>query len=226
MNRLAIKIKEARLKAGLTEKQLAKKCGFAASYIIQIESGKKIVKEQIAEKILKELGEKAELFETDSVKEEEPAKSKVATKPVQPVVYDVKPNEQWADALAGVIKKFPIYDCNTNKVVSYKELPILGKKIEGHNPDKIMFVKASNNDMNALRISMGDVITVSMTKEIQNNSIYLIEVDNKKVIRKIRKENNKLTLSRGIKGEEPLVMNLNKIKLIGKCIKVEFALEK
>lgn len=227
MNRLATKIKEARLKAGLTEMQLAKKCGLSASYIIQVESGKKIINEQSADKILKALGEKAELLTATSVKEEPPAKPKVAAKPVQPASYNVQPTEQWASALAGVLKKFPVYDCNTNKVVSYKELPIIGKKIEGHNPDKIMFVKASNNDMETLRIMMGDVITVSITKEIQNNNIYIFEMGNKKLIRKLRKEsNNKVALLRGIKGEEPVVMDLKKIKLIGKCIKVEFGLEK
>ncbi len=41
MNRLAEKIKKARLNAKLTEKELAKKCGLSVNYIIQIESGKK-----------------------------------------------------------------------------------------------------------------------------------------------------------------------------------------
>jgi len=224
MNRLAEKIKAARLKAKLTEKELAKKSGLTAGYIIQIESGKKIVKEEFADKILKALGEKLEQLEV-----EEPAKPAVVEtrqKPKQQSHVTVKPNEQWADALAGVIKKYPVYDCLTNKVVEYRELPILGKKIAGHHPEKIMFVRASNNEMQLLRIHRNDVITVVQTTEVQSGQIYVFEKDNKKQIRKIRKENgNRASLSKGIANETPEVVDLKKLKIVGKCVQVEFALK-
>jgi len=227
MNRLAVKIRDARLKAKLTEKQLAKKCGLTASYIIQIESGKKIVKEDLADKILKAMGEKAVTIIPENAREEEPEKPKAKQKSAPQPSYNVQPNAQWSDALAGVIKKFPVYDGISNKVVSYKELPILSKKIEGHHPDKIMFVQSPNDDMEALRIRKNDVITVFMTSEIQNDNIYLFEMNSKKMIRKLRKDsNNKVTLSKGIKGETPVVTELKKIKVIGKCLKVEFSIGK
>ena len=50
MNRVAQKIKDARLKSGMSEKQLAKKCGLSVSYILQIETGKKIINEKMADK--------------------------------------------------------------------------------------------------------------------------------------------------------------------------------
>ena len=77
MNRLAVKIKEARIKAGLTEKQLAKKCGLSVSYIIQIESGKKIVNESVADKILKSLGTTEEFVKEERVVEK-PKKARKA----------------------------------------------------------------------------------------------------------------------------------------------------
>ena len=63
MNRLAVKIKEARIKAKMSEKDLAKACGQNINYILQIESGKKVINEKIAEQILKILGEKIDLFQ-------------------------------------------------------------------------------------------------------------------------------------------------------------------
>lgn len=222
MNRLAVKIKEARIKAGLTEKQLAKKCGLSVSYIIQIESGKKIVNESVADKILKSLGTKEEFVKEERVIEK-PKKAKPAPKPQGTI--PVTPNQTWADALAGVIKKYPIYELSTNKIVDYKELPIISKKIEGHHPDKVMFVKSSNNDMEAFRIKKDDVLTVSITKDIQNHRIYLLEMSGKKMIRQLAKEvNKKVKLSKCANDNSAVTVDMNKIKVLGKIIKNEFSI--
>jgi transcriptional regulator with XRE-family HTH domain len=222
MNRIAEKIQKARRKAGLSEKQLAKKCGLAASYIMQVETGKKIINEATADKILGVLGEEIAMFDVTDMKEEE--KPVRVSKPVQAARYTVEPNEQWANALAGVIEKFPIYECRNNQVVGYKELPILGKKVEGFHPDKLLFVKASNNEAEALRIKNGDMVMVLKTKEIQNNSIYLIEVGNQRIIRKLRRESSKVRLFRNHIDAASELVSLAEIKLIGRCIRVEFSL--
>lgn len=229
MSRVAAKIKEARIKAKLTEKQLAKKCGLSASYIIQIESGKKIINEKLAENILNTLGEKLEFLNLqDSVEEKisKPINEKPEVKRKEEF-YTIEPTEQWSDALANIIKKFPIYEVNTNKIVGYKELPIIGKKIEGYNWDKILFVKSQDNAMEAFRINKNDTVMINLTSEIQNNSIYLLEINNKKMIRQLRKEaNNKVVISTGIKMDSPVTSELNKINVIGKCVKIEFNLDK
>lgn len=223
MNRLAEKIKTARLKAKLTEKELAKKCGLSVGYIIQIESGKKIIKEEFADKILKSLGEKSERLEDEGAKPKVVEKKPVAKQQTQSYV-NVKPNDQWADALAGVIKKYPVYDCLSGKVVENKELPVLGKKIEGHHPDKIMFVRASNDNVKRFRICKGDVVTVAMTHEIQNGQLYVIERDKKKMIRMLRKEGGRLTLMKAPHDETPEVVEIKSVKVIGKCVAVSFRL--
>lgn len=224
MNRLAEKVKAARLKAKLTEKELAKKCGLSVGYIIQIESGKKIIKEEFADKILKSLGEKTERLE-DELPKPKVQKQKAAPRNTQNQSFtNVKPNEQWADALAGVIKKYPVYDCITNKVVDYKELPVLGKKIQGYHPDKIMFIKASNDNMKRFRILKNDTVTVALTHEIQNGHLYVVERDKKRIIRFIRKENSQVALLRSKDDQEPERVNPKSLKVIGKCVAVEFTL--
>lgn len=220
MNRLAVKIKESRIKAGLTEKELAKKCGLSVGYIIQVESGKKIVNESVADKILKSLGTKEEFVKEERVIEK-PKKTKPAHKP-QGTIF-AQPNQTWADALAGVIKKYPIYELNTNKIVDYKELPIISKKIEGHHPDKIMFVKSPNNDMETFRIKKDDVLTVFITKDIQNYGIYLFEMGGKKMIRQLKKEvNKKVKLLKCANDNSAMTVDMSKVKVLGKIIKNEF----
>ena len=56
MSRLGDSIRAARLKAKMTEKALGKKCGMAESVIKDIESGRRIVSDEQAQRILKLLG--------------------------------------------------------------------------------------------------------------------------------------------------------------------------
>lgn len=227
MNRLAVKIKEARIKAKLTEKELAKKCGLSESYIIQIESGRKVINEKAAEKILGKLGERVEFGYEEALKEEALPKAKEVKKESQPrgEFYSIQPTGQWADALANIIKKYPIYEMNTNKVIGHRDLPILEKKIAGYHWEKLSFVQAVDNEMEALRIKKGDIVMICATNEIHNNSLYLFEMNHKRMIRQLRREpNNRVSLSTGAKGHQPVVTDLHKIKLIGKCVKVEFQL--
>ncbi|QNO15983.1 helix-turn-helix transcriptional regulator [Alkalicella caledoniensis] len=225
MNSIGVKIKEARLEAKLTEKQLARKCGVAESFIIQVESGRKVINEKIAENILSKLGKKLEPIIQEDLSEDKakPKQTKVHAKP-QEQFNPVEPTGQWADALANVIKKFPIYEVDTNKVVGNKDLPVLDKKVEGYRWDKVMFVKITDDDLGELRIHKNDTVMVNITNDIQNNGIYLVELNNKRLIRRITKESSKVTMTRGLKDVEPISTQMDKIKLVGKCVKVEFQL--
>ena len=56
MSRLGDTIRAARIKAKMTEKALGKKCGLAESFIKDVETGRKIVSDDQAQRILKVLG--------------------------------------------------------------------------------------------------------------------------------------------------------------------------
>lgn len=225
MNPIAQKIKEARLKANMSEKDLAKKCGVAPSYIIQIESGKKIVNEKTAENILAVFGEKVGFDFQDSIAEETAPVAAAPKKkePVQPTFYDVTPNDQWAGALANLIKKFTITEVATGKAVGFKELPIVGKKVEGLPWEKVQFVKASDDALESMRIKKGDVLMVHEMKEVQNKGVYVVEIAQKRLLRVLYKESgNKLMVTDGRKDAIAEGYELSKVKVLGKCVRVEF----
>ncbi len=226
MNRLAIKIKEARLKAKMSEKELAQACGQNINYILQIESGKKVINEKIAEDILKILGEKVDFFQDVPETKAEPALIKPVAKPVQSKSADlgITPNDAWSGALSGVIKNFPVIEEVRGNVVASKELSIIGKKIEGVHHEKIGFVKVTDSDMPKLRIAKGDILTIHLMGEIQSQGIYYFEFGQKKMIRQlIKSQNNKVLFSRG-PSEPETEVDVKNIKVIGKVIKVEFYL--
>lgn len=221
MNRLAVKIKEARIKAKMSEKDLAKACGQNINYILQIESGKKVINEQIAEQILKILGEKIEFFQD----QEEAPKPVVKQPEVKKIVSkeDMKaitPTGQWADALSGVIKTYPVTDEN-GKAIETKELSIISKKIDGIQYDKVIFVKLTLSQLSQHRLYLNDIVTLQTTNDFSSNGIYYIEVEQKKFIRYVEKINNTQVIISTGKNENVIEVALKSIKIIGKAIKVE-----
>jgi len=230
MNLIADSIKKSRIKAGMTEKMLAKKCGLAENYIKQIEAGKKVINEQSAQKILKVLGVDADVLQQgahlsryDVKLEQSPDTGrKELSRPKE--MLDIEPNDQWSDALAHIIRQFPVIDMLTGKTVSVKEIPVLGKKFEGCQWNKIKFFRVADDQLIHLRIKHNDVIMVCESEEVINGKLMVVEMGGGRFIRKIWKDNKTIKMSTGAKNEEPVQYNIDRVNVIGQCIKVEFNL--
>lgn len=236
MNPIAKKIQEARLKAKMTEKELAKKCGLSAGYIMQIESGKKIINENAASAILDVFGETMETSYNAYLEENEnkpvaaePTKAPLkAAAPVNPLSaqtpVQVEPTAQWAGALASIIKQFKVIDIRSGKSVGQKELPVLNRKIEEIPWEKLLLFMASDDEASGLRIRKGDILWVHEMKALQGEGIYLIDWQNLKQLCRIQKQTGQLVLSRGAAASKPVIVDVKDIRIIGRCVKVEFAL--
>lgn len=225
MNRLALKIKEARIKAKMSEKDLAKAIGQNINYILQIESGKKVINEKLAEQILSVLNETMDFYvEPEPVKED--AVKKITVKPpvVKEPVLSITPNESWTDALSGVIKEYPVFDEISQKILDHKSYSVLNKKVEGLHFEKVMFVKVTESECPTYRIHKDDVLTIQLTHEIQNQGIYYLEMNQKKMIRKLVKSQNQVVLVSKGTSQSKVEVPLKDLKIIGKVIKVEFFL--
>ena len=229
MNRLAEEIKKAREQAKLSEKALAKKCGISESYLRDIESGRKVIKENIAENILKKLGKSMDFMNMpeETIKEEKPKSPAIKKESSKEGLrnYDLKPTDAWQKALGHLVKTYAIQRMDNQKVVGQKTLPLISNKIEGHHPDKLFFIEVSDHSLEGFRIKKGDVITILDTQEIENGDFYLINVDKGRIIRKLRKEGSgKVKFFQGLEGEKGISKKINEFRIIGKCIKVEFSL--
>lgn len=221
MNKTAEKIQIARLKKNMTTKQLAKKCGLTAGYIEQVESGKKIISESIAEKIFKVLEVKATSVSLEAMaRREEVVKQAPKPKPVQKVKHhSVDHAPSWSGALDNIIRKYPIYNAYTKKEVGQKTIPTVDTKVDGYHCDKLSFLEVFDNTMSTYNILEGDVLMMFLTKDITNEKIYYFEYENRPYIRKLRKEQNKKISM--YSDNQPLTVDSEKIKLIGKIVKLE-----
>lgn len=219
MSRIGGKIKEARLSANLTEKQLAKKIGVAESFIKEVETGRKVINENVIEKISKVLGKDLNdigmSFEEESFKEEV-SKPKKTLEAVQDV---------WSDAFSSVLKTVPIYGYDLSKALGGKQMPILNNKIEGYSKDKVLFLQVENDDMIGFRIAKEDLVFGHISHEVENNSICLIENNGERFIRQIKRlDNTKLLLvsNNGILKTE--TVGIKEIKVLVKLERVEIKL--
>ncbi len=219
MSRIGGKIKEARLSANLTEKQLAKKIGVAESFIKEVETGRKVINENVIEKISKVLGKDLNdigmSFEEESFKEEV-SKPKKTLEAVQDV---------WSDAFSSVLKTVPIYRYDLSKALGGKQMPILNNKIEGYSKDKVLFLQVENDDMIGFRIGKEDLVFGHISHEVENNSICLIENNGERFIRQIKRlDNTKLLLvsNNGILKTE--TVGIKEIKVLVKLERVEIKL--
>lgn len=220
MSRIGEKIKHARLEQKIPLKQLGKMCGVSESYLNEIESGKRVINDSMIIKIsgiLKiDLNEQAyssaDEDENTEVKLNEPKSQKKIT-------------EEWQNAFSSIIKDVPVYNISMDTVLEYKHLPIIDKKVEGYNPEKLIFIKVPDNSQSGFRIKKDDIVLVFLNIEILNNSLCLMEYDSKRVIRHIKRldGSNVLLLYHqdGIKTE---TRDYHEIKILGHLIRAEIDL--
>lgn len=221
MSRIGDKIKKARLKAKMNEKQLGKKIGVNEKFIKDVEAGRKIINDKTMDKISKvlntDLNDVTMNFEEqEKIQEKEQKAKRVQLKEV---------NEVWNDAFGSVLKTIPIYDYNLNKAIGKKELPVISNKIEGFGKDKVLFLKIADDDMIGSRIAKGDIAFCHITSEIINNGIYLIERNDERVLRQIKKlDSQKLLLISNGGRLNTETVTAKDIKILVKLHKVEINL--
>lgn len=230
MSTVGERIKQGRNAKGMTQKQLAKKLGVAEGYINDVENGRKVVEEKFIERVGKVLGgdlsEMTTLF--DSIAYEERKASEASTKSQGTVKNNkIKEtiNEVWNDAFSSVLKSVGIYNYDLNKPIGKKELPVISNKIEGYAQDKVLYLKIENDDLLGFRICEGDLALANLTSEIENNKIYLIDINGERVIRQLKKlDSNKVLIISNKNMVRTETSHPKDIKVIAKLNRLEIEL--
>ncbi|WP_346888138.1 S24 family peptidase [Clostridium sp. UBA1056] len=230
MSTVGERIKQGRNAKGMTQKQLAKKLGVAEGYINDVENGRKVVEEKFIERVGKVLGgdlsEMTTLF--DSIAYEERKASEASTKSQGTVKNNkIKEtiNEVWNDAFSSVLKSVGIYNYDLNKPIGKKELPVISNKIEGYAQDKVLYLKIENDDLLGFRICEGDLALANLTSEIENNKIYLIDINGERVIRQLKKlDSNKVLIISNKNMVRTETAHPKDIKVIAKLNRLEIEL--
>ena len=223
MSRVGERIKEAREKSGMTQKALAKKLGVAEKFVNEVETGRKIINESLISKVSKVLN--TDLNDINMVVTDEELQKELKAEKQVRQTKPAEVNEVWNQAFGSVLKNVPIYDYSLAQVKGYKQLATASNKIDGHTANKVFYLKIENNDMTGYRIQENDLALCYSIKEIENNSICLVEFNGKRVIRQIKKlDNVKAVLISNNGSMRTETANIKEVKSIAKLYRIEFDL--
>lgn len=224
MSRVGEKIKEARLKSGMTQKALAKKLGVAEKFINEVETGKKIVQEAFIDKAAKILN--ADLNDVSMVVTDEALmEERKNYVPANKKLVKVQTEEVWDNAFSSVLKNVPIYDYTLKGVKGTRELPIHSNKVEGFAQDKVLYLEIQDNEMSGFRIMEGDLVFAHLVKEMSNNGVFLVDYKGKRKIRQIKSlGNSKVLLVSNGGALLTETMEAKEISVIAKLERVEIKL--
>ncbi len=223
MSRVGENVKQARINAGMSQKQLAKKLGVAEGFVNEVETGRKIINQDLIDRLSKVLGKDMNditmSFEEQVYKEEKVQKQSVKKDKPEQI------NDVWNEAFASVIKSVPIYDYSLTRIKGARQMPLLNNKIEGHNQDKVFYLEIEDDDMLGFRIAKGDMAFAQATNEFFNNSISLIQYGDNRSVRQLKRlDNNKALIisNKGVVKTE--TAEIKDIKVIAKLERLEITL--
>ena len=223
MSRVGERIKEAREKSGMTQKALAKKLGVAEKFVNEVETGRKIINESLISKVSKVLN--TDLNDINMVVTDEELQKELKAEKQVRQTKPAEVNEVWNQAFGSVLKNVPIYDYSLAQVKGYKQLATASNKIDCHTANKVFYLRIENNDMTGYRIQENDLALCYSIKEIENNSICLVEFNGKRVIRQIKKLDNVKALLISNNGSmRTETANIKEVKAIAKLYRIEFDL--
>lgn len=227
MSRLGDTIQAARLKAKLSEKALAKKCGVAESYIREVESGRRIVSDGQAQRILKVLGVANPVSTELEVAAEPPVKPRPRPRayvlPVEEQAENARraaedSSDAWLDALGGVVKRVPVMSPD-GLVIDHVLTPIVGGRIEGGAPDKVLYYRCPDDMLRGFRVHAGDLLLVVPAAKVEDGALMLVDHQDRRVVRKLMKlDGNRVQLQAFDHEFTADIVPAAEVKVLGRCV--------
>ena len=232
--RLGDLISLERSRQGLSLRQLAKRCGVGEKYLLEVESGKRIIADAEARRILKVMGagkrEEAE-FTLDDIATTvdlqtalpQAARAVRASAGAPRGVPEAAAIDGsiWFDALKHVLRRVPVYNA-VMKEVGHRLLPVLDGNIEGVPAGSVYYFTAPDNEMRGFRIHRGDLVLVVPASTPEDGKIMLLETPVGKVLRSIKLlPRFQVLLQRYDEAFEGDIHNLADLQVVGRCVRLE-----
>ena len=229
MSRLGDAIRNARIAKKWSEKQLGRKCGMAESVIREIESGRRIVSDDQAQRILKLLGAESPVSTELEVAQEPEVKLRPQPRAYVLPAKNVAPEQQkasdeatdaWLDALGGVVKRVPVMDEN-GVVIDHVLTPIISGRIEGGAPDKVFYYRMGDDALRGFRIHAGDLLLTVPETRAADGAIMLIEYKGRRMPRKLMKMDGMRIQMQSFDREfEAVVAPAPEVRVLGRCVQL------
>ncbi|OPX44372.1 anaerobic benzoate catabolism transcriptional regulator [Ruminiclostridium hungatei] len=242
MSRIGQEINKLRLQKGLTPKQLARTLGVSEGFILDIESGRKIISDDMIGRVSKaldfELGpiglfasedrqaDRADNTQRNTAPAFAAGRTAVQMKAVPKQPVQSQPvQEVWDDAFGNILKTVPVYDYRMDRLLDKKLLPIEKNKVEGFQKEKVFYLDIEDADMSGFRIFKGDRALSVLVGDIDADGIYFVEYNGTRAVRQVKKlQADRLLL---VSNKGTLItetVSPKNIKVIARLVKLEISL--
>lgn len=226
MSRVGENIQKVREASGLTAKALGKKLGVSEGFILDVEAGRRVLNEAMIQRCSQILGKNVtELglasFESTVFKEEKEVQRQSRIQASRPKKVDAPAqpkarNELWDQAFGSNLKNIPIYNLQFKEPIGQIMYPVEDGKIREVASEKAVLVRQETAELAGYGIMRGSLLLGSPVREINQNGYYLISVNEKNMVRKIkilgngnimllRNENQEISETVGARQVKPLV---------------------
>ncbi len=233
MSRLGDLIKQERARRGIAAKTIAKKCGVSESFLLEIEAGTRIPRDDQAQRIMKAMGAEAPAassFTLEDIaatvdlqsalpqvqKARAPGKEAAAQEKDKGVAGSI-----WLDALSDVLQRVPVYNA-VMKEVGSRLLPVRQGKIEGAPKEKVFYFQAPDDQMRGFRVHRGDLVLVVPSKTVEDGAMLLLDSPQGKVLRMAKLlPRYQVMLQRYDSAFESEILGLSDLQVAGRCVRLE-----
>ena len=241
MSRLGDLIRTERIRQKMTLKQVAKKSGVSESYLAAVEAGTRIIADDQARRILKNIGLKQQteaeftlddIASTVDLVQVQPRMAAAAAKKPERKEAEIVASSQeetvagsvWLDALQSVLRRVPVMNA-VMKPVSYKLVPLENGRIEGANPDKVFFYLAPDDSMRGFRIHRGDIVLTVPANSPVDGAIMLLTHNEHRYLRKVKVLDDRHVLLQNYDREyEAETVETSDVGFLSRCVQVTFEL--
>lgn len=230
MSRLGDLLHMERMRRRLTAKAVAKLSGVSEKYLLEVESGTRIIQDDQARRILKNMGiEQTEdsAFTLDdiastvdlqaAVTPERMKKAKQAAAD-EPAKAD---GSIWLDALKGVLQHVPVYNA-VMKEVGSRLLPVSQGKIEGAPAEKVFYFMAPDNRMRGFRVQQGDLVLVVPSQIAEDGKMMLLDMPHGKQLYVLKHLPRYQVLLQSYDSQsESEIAAMADVRIVGRCVRLE-----
>lgn len=216
MSRLGDMIRKERETRRLPAKQVAKKAGISEGYLLDVETGRKIVESAAAQRILKAMGAAADALEAmdDAVRTPAPQAADPAPRPAPRAqnagTKPAPPSGQWLDALGGIVRSVPILDELGKQAGARMEATENGR-IAGVSAEKVFYQRIGDDALwRTHSIKNGDLLLIVPGAQ---DGLLALEVEGVRRIGRIL-ENGAVTVM--MLGDERKTAHSRQVKVLGR----------
>ena len=130
-------------------------------------------------------------------------------------------SDAWLDALGGVVKRVPVSD-EQGVVIDHVLTPIIGGKIEGGAPDKVLYYRCPDNALRGFRVYAGDLLLTVPASKAEDDRIMLICYKGQRIVRKLlRLDGNRIQMQTFDSEFRAEIAPSNEVQVLGRCVRLQ-----